>query len=78
MSGLIAQNSVSIVLGLGIAFSADWKLTLVILACGPLISLGGYMEMKSFQASEEVAKKALESVSASGGCLLFWRVCVRM
>lgn len=66
LAGLVAQNIVTIVVGLVIAFESDWRLTLVVLACAPIIAAGGYIQMKVFTGQSNSAKASLENVRCSG------------
>ena len=56
---------VTVVLSLMIAFSADWRLTLVVLGTAPLIAIGGYIDMKAMQGVSNTSKTSLESVTAA-------------
>ncbi|KYQ88935.1 ABC transporter B family protein [Tieghemostelium lacteum] len=56
--GLVVQNIVSAVAGLVIAFVAGWKLTLVVLACVPIIAFAGKVEMDFFQGFSHKNKEA--------------------
>eukprot|EP01119_Soliformovum_irregulare_P012424 TRINITY_DN322_c0_g1_i4.p1 TRINITY_DN322_c0_g1~~TRINITY_DN322_c0_g1_i4.p1 ORF type:complete len:1246 (-),score=423.44 TRINITY_DN322_c0_g1_i4:17-3754(-) len=47
--GLLFQNLVTITAGLVIAFIYGWKLTLVILACSPLLAIANFMQMLVFK-----------------------------
>jgi len=51
------QNSFQFVVGLGIAFWAGWRMTLVVLACAPLLAIGGIAEIKYFLGANEAAQK---------------------
>ncbi|KAJ3006380.1 Multidrug resistance protein 1 [Thoreauomyces humboldtii] len=44
--------------GLGIAFASCWQLTLVVIACVPLVGAGGYLQLKSLTGAGDNAKKA--------------------
>jgi len=56
--GLLVQNIVTVVAGLVIAFISGWKLTLVILACVPVIAFAGKVEMDFFQGFSQKNKEA--------------------
>ncbi|KAF2077589.1 hypothetical protein CYY_001130 [Polysphondylium violaceum] len=56
--GLLVQNVVTCVAGLVIAFISGWKLTLVILACVPVIAFAGKVEMDFFQGFSQKNKEA--------------------
>ena len=59
-SAVTAQNVVTMVVGLLIAFLADWRLTLVVLACGPVIAFSGHLQMKMFIGQNSNAQASLE------------------
>lgn len=61
-SAIAAQNLVTAVVGLSIAFSADWRLSLVVLACAPVIAVAGSLQMKMFTGQTASAQKSLERV----------------
>ena len=46
--GLFLQNIVAITFALIVAFISSWQLTLVVLACAPLLLLAGKMQMAMF------------------------------
>ncbi|KAK5581948.1 hypothetical protein RB653_003529 [Dictyostelium firmibasis] len=56
--GLLFQNIITIVAGLVIAFVSGWKLTLVVLACVPVIGFAGKVEMDFFQGFSQKGKEA--------------------
>jgi len=60
--GRAATNVVTCVTGLTIAFQADWRLSLVVLACLPLIALSGHYQMKAFSGQSSAASASLEKV----------------
>lgn len=60
-SAITAQNVVTMIVGLLIAFVSDWRLTLVVLACGPVIALSGHMQMKMFIGQNSNAQASLEA-----------------
>ncbi|KJE88541.1 multidrug resistance protein 1a [Capsaspora owczarzaki ATCC 30864] len=70
--GTLTQVAVNLLAGVIIAFVAGWKLTLVILACIPLIMFAGALQMKAlggfsaqgklaYQKSGKVASEAIEN-----------------
>ncbi|KAL8142669.1 hypothetical protein V2J09_015701 [Rumex salicifolius] len=61
--GLLVQNIATAVAGLVIAFSADWKLALVILVLLPLIGVSGFVQMKFMDGFSADAKKKYEDAS---------------
>eukprot|EP01132_Coremiostelium_polycephalum_P000417 gene417-527_t len=56
--GLLIQNMITTVAGIVIAFVAGWKLTLVILACVPIIAFAGKVEMDFFAGFSQKNKQA--------------------
>ncbi|KAJ3189969.1 Multidrug resistance protein 1 [Gaertneriomyces sp. JEL0708] len=54
----MAQLAVNFSVGIGIAFASSWQVTLVVLACCPMIAFGGYMEMQAMAGYSEKSKKA--------------------
>jgi ATP-binding cassette subfamily B (MDR/TAP) protein 1 len=46
--GLTIQNVVTIVTGVSIAFIYSWKLTLVILACGPVLAFSNVVSFSPY------------------------------
>lgn len=52
------RNIGSLITGLIIAFTASWRLTLVILAVAPLIGIAGWAQMKFMRESAEGSKTA--------------------
>lgn len=44
--GLTVQNLVTIVAGLVLAFTAEWRLTLVVLSIAPLLVFGGWVQVR--------------------------------
>jgi len=61
--GLSVQNICTIICGLGIAFYYGWKLTLVVLACSPLIAFANAMHMTAMKGFTEKFRKANESAN---------------
>ena len=57
---LAAQNIVTAVAGLTIAFSNDWRLSLVVLACAPVIAVAGKLQMQVFTGQSAGVAKSLE------------------
>lgn len=53
---LLVQNTATAVAGLLIAFQANWKLALLILALFPLVGISGYIQLKSMKGFSENAK----------------------
>ena len=47
--GLTLQNVAALIAGLVIAFDAGWKLTLVVLACSPLMGFANAMHMQAMK-----------------------------
>eukprot|EP01132_Coremiostelium_polycephalum_P006617 gene6617-8188_t len=56
--GLVFQNIVTIVAGLIIAFIAGWKLSLVVVACIPIVAIAGKLEMDFLVGFSHKGKKA--------------------
>ncbi len=55
---LIVQNIATVIAGLLIAFTANWKLSFVILALLPILFMQGYLQvkfMKGFSADAKVS-----------------------
>eukprot|EP00026_Physarum_polycephalum_P002974 Phypoly_transcript_02983.p1 GENE.Phypoly_transcript_02983~~Phypoly_transcript_02983.p1 ORF type:complete len:546 (+),score=91.70 Phypoly_transcript_02983:923-2560(+) len=61
---LVFQNMATIIAGLVIAFTAGWKLSLVILACMPFFILSSSFETKFMKGFSADAKSAYESAGA--------------
>lgn len=59
-TALTIQNLVTVATGLVLAFKADWRLTLVVLACGPVIVFASALQMKVFTGQTASAMKSLE------------------
>lgn len=53
---LVVQNIGTIICGLTIAFTADWRLSLLVLALVPLLGSQGYFQMKMMQGFSNDAK----------------------
>lgn len=60
---MLVQNVSALVAGLAIAFSASWRLTLLILAAAPLMVLFGGLEMKAMMHATAQLTKAFESAA---------------
>ncbi|KAI9224072.1 multidrug resistance protein 3 [Blastocladiella britannica] len=72
-AGQIVQLSVTLVTGMTIAFISSWKLTLIIIACVPIMAVGGALQMKvlsgggkktaaAYSAAAQVTVDALTSI----------------
>ncbi|KAF5743847.1 putative multidrug resistance protein 1 2 [Tripterygium wilfordii] len=59
----IIQTTATIVLGLVIAFSASWELSLIVLALLPLLGFTGYVEVKFMKGFSANAKLMYEEAS---------------
>lgn len=53
---IIVQNIGTVVTGLTIAFTADWRLSLLVLALVPLLGSQGYFQMKLMKGFSNDAK----------------------
>ncbi|XP_020255430.1 ABC transporter B family member 4-like [Asparagus officinalis] len=53
---LAVENATTLVAGLVIAFSANWQLTMIVLALLPLIGLNGWIQIKSMKGYSSEAK----------------------
>ncbi len=62
---LVVQNLSTIVCGLSIAFSANWELSLLILAMVPLLGMQGFMQVKFSKGFSNDAKVPTSSSSSS-------------
>mmetsp|Transcript_9834 Transcript_9834/g.18479 ORF Transcript_9834/g.18479 Transcript_9834/m.18479 type:complete len:497 (+) Transcript_9834:2533-4023(+) len=63
--GLIVQNGATVLIGLGLALSFGWKLTLVLLVLLPIIAFAGMVEMfamKGFAKQDEDAMAEASSI----------------
>ncbi|KAI9099534.1 P-loop containing nucleoside triphosphate hydrolase protein [Phlyctochytrium arcticum] len=49
--------------GLGLAFSNSWQLTLVVLACVPLVGVGGYLQLRTLTGYGEQSRKAYKDAN---------------
>jgi ATP-binding cassette subfamily B (MDR/TAP) protein 1 len=58
------QTAIGLVAGLVIAFTASWRITLVVLAIAPLIAVGGAIQIKMMTGGLEDSKKAFEECGA--------------
>lgn len=54
------QNLFQFVIGLAIAFWSGWRMTLVVLACAPLLAIGGIAEIRYFLKSNQDALKQFD------------------
>ncbi len=61
---LVVQNLSTIVCGLSIAFSANWELSLLILAMVPLLCMQGFMQVKFSKGFSNDAKVPTSSSSS--------------
>ncbi|KAF5464892.1 hypothetical protein F2P56_014931 [Juglans regia] len=61
--GLLVQNISSAIVGLVIAFTANWILALIILVLLPLIGINGYFQMQFMKGFSADAKKMYEEAS---------------
>ena len=59
-TAIVAQNFVAMCVGLGIAFSSDWRLSLVVLGVGPVLVLAGDLQMRAFTGQTQKVQKSLE------------------
>ncbi|CAI7780581.1 unnamed protein product [Closterium sp. NIES-53] len=60
---LMVQNLATVILGLVLAFRANWQLSLVILAIVPLLAITGTAQMQSLKGFSEDAKVKFEEAS---------------
>lgn len=60
---LMVQNIGTIICGLSVAFSANWQLSLLVLALVPLLGSQGYFQMKLMKGFSNDAKLAYEDAS---------------
>ncbi|KAK9762561.1 hypothetical protein K7432_011587 [Basidiobolus ranarum] len=63
LAGGILQAIVGLLTGLILAFSHGWKLTLVVLACVPILAIASTLQMKSLMGSNDKTKKAYEQAA---------------
>ena len=68
---LVFQNIGTIICGLSIAFSANWQLSLLVLALVPLLGTQGYFQMKMMKGFGNDAKVIYENII----CLLLVHLC---
>uniref|UniRef100_A0A8I6XVU7 MDR-like ABC transporter n=1 Tax=Hordeum vulgare subsp. vulgare TaxID=112509 RepID=A0A8I6XVU7_HORVV len=61
--GIIVQSTAAIITGLVIAFTADWRLALIIICVIPLVGAQGYAQVKFFKGFSEEAKEMYEDAS---------------
>ncbi|CAM6028990.1 unnamed protein product [Sphagnum balticum] len=64
---LVVQNLSTIVCGLSIAFSANWELSLLILAMVPLLCMQGFMQVKFSKGFSNDAKVEYQDASRVAG-----------
>ncbi|RZC70001.1 hypothetical protein C5167_033114 [Papaver somniferum] len=60
---MLVESIAIVIAGLGIAFQANWKLSLIILVLIPLIGLNGWAQMKFLKGFSSYAKKKYEEAS---------------
>ncbi|KAI3948362.1 hypothetical protein MKW98_013860 [Papaver atlanticum] len=60
---MLVESIAIVIAGLGIAFQANWKLSLIILVLIPLIGLNGWAQMKFLKGFSSDAKKKYEEAS---------------
>jgi ABC-type multidrug transport system fused ATPase/permease subunit len=63
--GMWVMNVVTVIYGLVLAFVNGWQLTLVVLGCLPIVSIGAAMEMKVNMGMSAKQGAALEGATAS-------------
>nr|XP_040260055.1 ABC transporter B family member 4-like isoform X2 [Aegilops tauschii subsp. strangulata] len=61
--GIIVQSTAAIITGFVIAFTADWRLALIITCVIPLVGAQGYAQVKFFKGFSEEAKEMYEDAS---------------
>ncbi|KAI4999919.1 hypothetical protein ZWY2020_004508 [Hordeum vulgare] len=61
--GIIVQSTAAIITGFVIAFTADWRLALIIICVIPLVGAQGYAQVKFFKGFSEEAKEMYEDAS---------------
>lgn len=62
--GMMALTISTIGVGIGVAFSACWRLALVVLATLPFMALGGYFQMKMMTGFDSGSRKEYEGSGA--------------
>ncbi|KAI3962396.1 hypothetical protein MKW92_020817 [Papaver armeniacum] len=60
---MLVENIATVIAGLGIAFQASWKLSLIILVLIPLIGVNGWAQMRFMKGFSADAKKKYEEAS---------------
>ncbi len=55
---LNVQNCIGLLAGLAVAFSASWRITLIVLALAPLVAVGGALQVKVMTQSTDATKAA--------------------
>ncbi|KAL3834874.1 hypothetical protein ACJIZ3_009610 [Penstemon smallii] len=61
--GLIVQNMSTVIVGLVIAFTANWIMAIIMLAVLPLIGLQGFLQMRFYKGFSADAKAMYEEAS---------------
>ncbi|VAH78687.1 unnamed protein product [Triticum turgidum subsp. durum] len=61
--GIIVQSTAATITGFVIAFTADWRLALIITCVIPLVGAQGYAQVKFFKGFSEEAKEMYEDAS---------------
>ncbi|XP_048564122.1 ABC transporter B family member 4-like [Triticum urartu] len=61
--GLIVQSTAALITGFVIAFTADWRLALIITCVIPLVGAQGYAQVKFLKGFSEEAKEMYEDAS---------------
>ncbi|KAI3969945.1 hypothetical protein MKW92_004559 [Papaver armeniacum] len=61
--GLLIQNIVTLVVGIGVAFEANWQLALIVLVLLPLIGLNAWVQVKLMKGFGANAKMMYEEAS---------------
>lgn len=69
---LIVQNIGTIICGLSIAFTADWRLSLLVLALVPLLGSQGYFQMKMMKGFSNDAKVRISVSIVDSLHVLLW------
>ncbi|KAJ1981867.1 hypothetical protein H4R33_005147 [Dimargaris cristalligena] len=58
--GVLVQSISTLVVGFTLAFTNGWQLTLVVVACIPILVLGSILQMKSIEGFDGKTKKAYD------------------
>ncbi|KAI3843440.1 hypothetical protein MKX03_024334 [Papaver bracteatum] len=61
--GLLIQNIVTLIVGIGVAFEANWQLALIVLVLLPLIGLNAWVQVKLMKGFGANAKMMYEEAS---------------